>query len=82
MVSKGNEFLAAEHIRASHMVSQCHETLGAERIRALHEVSMCCETLGAEHTRASHGKPRKSHIDMVIGTPKADSTTRTLMKTP
>ena len=37
-VSKCNETLGAEHIRASHMVSQCHETLGAERIRALHEV--------------------------------------------
>ena len=96
-VSKCHETLGAEHIRASHMVSQCHEILGAERIRALHEVSQSHETLGAERVRASQRvSKRGNHYQSCtlgleaqevahrhgVGTPKADSTIRTLRKTP
>ena len=54
------------------------DVLGAEHIRASHGVSKCRETLGAERIRASQIVSKGNEILAA----EADSTTRTLMKTP
>ena len=95
MVSKRIETFGAERIRASHMVSKGHEILTAKHIRASHMVSQCPNFRSGE---AMYGSDKKSftwpkpfilglEVQEVahrhgVGTPKADSTTRTLMKTP
>ena len=94
-VSKCRETLGAEPIRASHKVSKGHEMLGAEHIRASHMVSQCPNFRSGEAMYGSGKKsftwPKPFTLGLEaqevahrhgVGTPKADNTTRTLMKTP